>query len=463
MEVQIVTEAWVRPSTPTPPHLQTFRISLLDQLIPNCEHVPAVFYYDHDEAGHPSVAQKLQLLKTSLSEILPRFYPLAGRIKTDLVIDCNDEGVRYREARVNCDLKQFMGGSYDLSQIMHFHPLKHNCAREGTHVANVQVTEFQCGGLAIGVCICHVIADGVGFSVFMKAWAAAARGCVTVIQPNFNSVSVFPAHDTGLWEMSDPTFAGGARNGNFVTRKFTFDSASITELRELATGAGLSRRATRVEAISALLWKWFMIASRERKKQTDSHVKRGNYLSAVTHSVNLRARVDPSFTPEITQHTMGNLIWFATAVSTPATDMEEPDMSSLCAKIREAISEVDDKFIQELKGEDKSRVKTVVRESLRSIRDVISEPESDLMVITSWCKFGLYEADFGWGKPRWIGYCIYEMPTHMSGAAALMDTRDGEGIEAWVTMDVGVLDMMSANSEFTKFARPTQTEFGQYE
>uniref|UniRef100_A0A7N0UFG2 Uncharacterized protein n=1 Tax=Kalanchoe fedtschenkoi TaxID=63787 RepID=A0A7N0UFG2_KALFE len=354
MEVQIVTEAWVRPSTPTPPHLQTFSISLIDQLVPNSQHVPAVFYYDHDEARHPSVAQKLQLLKTSLSEILPRFYPLAGRIKTDLVIDCTDEGVRYREARVNRDLKQFMDGSYDLSQIMHFHPLKHIFAREGTHVANVQVTEFQCGGLAIGVCICHMIADGVGFSVFMKAWAAAARGCMTgddVILPNFNSVSVFPAHDTWVSEMSNPTFEGRARNGNYVTRKFTFDSAAITELRELATGAGWSRRATRVEAISALLWKCIM--------------------------------------------------------------------------------------------------------------DVISEPESDPMMITSWCKFGLYEADFGWGKPRWIGYCTLELPMYIN-LVVLLDARDGEGIEAWVTMDVGVMDMMSANSEFAKFARPTQTEFGQY-
>uniref|UniRef100_A0A7N0UCI0 Uncharacterized protein n=1 Tax=Kalanchoe fedtschenkoi TaxID=63787 RepID=A0A7N0UCI0_KALFE len=417
MEVQIVSEAWVRPSTPTPPHLQSFRISLLDQLNPNSQHVPAVFYYDHEEARHPSVAQKLQLLKTSLSETLPRFYPLAGRIKTDLVIDCNDEGVRYLEARVNCDLKQFMDGSYDLSQIMRFHPLKYSFVREGTHLANFQVTEFRCGGLAISVCISHMVVDGLGLSVFVKAWAAAARGSEAaddVIQPNFNSVSVFPADDMWLWEMVYPTLEGQVRKGNNVTRKFTFDSASVAELRKLVTGAGWSRRATRVEAVSALLWKWFMIASRERKKQSDSHVKRSNYLSALTHSVNLRARVDPSFTPEITQHTMGNLVWFATAVSTLATDVEGPDMSSLCAKMRQAISEVDGKFIEELRGEDQSRVKAVVRESLRSIRDVISEPESDPMMIASWCKFGLYEADFGWGKPRWIGYCTLELPACIS-------------------------------------------------
>ena len=39
----------------------------------------------------------------------------------------------------------------------------------------VQVNYFT-SGIAIGACISHKIADGVSFIMFMKSWAAAARG-----------------------------------------------------------------------------------------------------------------------------------------------------------------------------------------------------------------------------------------------------------------------------------------------
>lgn len=50
---------------------------------------------------------------------------------------------------------------------------------------------------------------------------------------------------------------------------------------------------------------------------------------------------------------------------------------------------------------------------------------------SSWCRFPFYETDFGWGKPIWFGTSIRHNRT-----ASFLDTKDGEGIEAWLTLNL---------------------------
>nr|GEU72853.1 vinorine synthase-like [Tanacetum cinerariifolium] len=42
------------------------------------------------------------------SYTLTRFYPIAGEVKNNLNIECNDKGVNFMEARVNQSLKEFL-------------------------------------------------------------------------------------------------------------------------------------------------------------------------------------------------------------------------------------------------------------------------------------------------------------------------------------------------------------------
>ena len=53
-----------------------------------------------------------------------------------------------------------------------------------------------------------------------------------------------------------------------------------------------------------------------------------------------------------------------------------------------------------------------------------------MFFFSSWCRFPLYEADFGWGKPIWVS----NRPKPVE-IVNLMDTKDGDGIEAWVSLD----------------------------
>ena len=83
----------IQPSLLTPPHLRYYQLSFLEQrmiLTPT-------------------------LLKQSLSDVLMRYYPLAGRIKDNLIVDCNYEGVLYYEAQVKCQLSAFRHCSWSKS------------------------------------------------------------------------------------------------------------------------------------------------------------------------------------------------------------------------------------------------------------------------------------------------------------------------------------------------------------
>uniref|UniRef100_A0A7N0UK53 Uncharacterized protein n=1 Tax=Kalanchoe fedtschenkoi TaxID=63787 RepID=A0A7N0UK53_KALFE len=438
MEVKIVSEIWVRPSSPTPTHLRHYRLSLLDQIIP-VPIMPFIFFYKHDELI--SLNQQLELLKNKLSETLSDFYVLAGKImEDDLTVDCKDDGVHYVEALVDCEMREFLARP-DLLQMNKLVPS--GDMLKGTHVANIQINVFKCGSLAIGLCISHKIIDGAGVGIFMNAWAAAARRSVDYSnpKPNFNSTSVFPAENPWLREVA-ATAAPSLNPGNFITKRLVFTSPCIEKLREEAAAGGC-QRPTRVQVVSALLWKSHMRAfcKRQELKNEEKGITSWSSKSLLNHAVNLRPRTRAEL--PITDRTVGNMVWFATAVTQHSL---APDLGFLSGKISEAIAKIDTDFIDRLSGEE-AEVKPAVLESLKdSITSVSSR-----IGFTSWCKLGFYDVDFGWGKPIWIGGLAVKAEAFFN-VVVLIETRDGMGIEAWVTTDEPELEVMVSDPEIVRFA-----------
>ena len=139
MEVGIVSEEQVRPSSPTPSHLRTFEFSLLDQLISSAPYGPVILFYPiNDSSNLSNIPKRLELLKKSLSEILTLYYPLAGKIKDDLCIDCNDDGAYFVEAQVNVCLSEFLSQP-DLLILHKFLPCEFILKESyvGTYVTNI--------------------------------------------------------------------------------------------------------------------------------------------------------------------------------------------------------------------------------------------------------------------------------------------------------------------------------------
>lgn len=107
MEIELISCENVKPYTPTPPDLQTYKLCMLDQLHPPSL-VSTVWFYASSKTTSSRDHTKItdEHLKTSLSQTLTRFYPVAGRGSGDNVtILCNDEGVPFYVAKVEGDLK----------------------------------------------------------------------------------------------------------------------------------------------------------------------------------------------------------------------------------------------------------------------------------------------------------------------------------------------------------------------
>ncbi|KAL2529905.1 Uncharacterized protein Fot_22506 [Forsythia ovata] len=101
MKVQVMSRKLIKPWMPIHINLRNFKISNLDELNATMN-VVAIIYYP---SGFTNKI-RLNHLKESLAEILPHFYPLAGRyIKENHFIDSSDQGAEYVEAQAISSLR----------------------------------------------------------------------------------------------------------------------------------------------------------------------------------------------------------------------------------------------------------------------------------------------------------------------------------------------------------------------
>lgn len=430
MDIEIISVERIKPYSPTANHLRNFKLCLLDQLVPAAYAPIVLFYPNHDDASHFEVLERLALLKKSLSETLTRFSPLAGTIKDDLSIDCDDQGACFTTAKVKCCLNNFLE-SPDLKLIARFLPC--GLTSSGFCVTNIQASEFECGGIAIGVCISHRILDGTALSTFLKSWAnTACSSEEKLIVPDFSASYLFPANDSWLKDASMAMWGSLFKKGQFVTKRFVFDDLGIASLKDMATGVSVSNP-TRVETVSGFIWKCAMAATEERFGSKKP--------SLLTHIVNLRKRASPNFS----EKSLGNLIWIASAKC--AAEKDNLELPGLVDEVRKSISRIDGDYVKKLQGDQGSNM---MQKFLKEIEEFGSK-DVDHFGFTSWCKLGFYDVDFGWGKPIWISSIDASGPFFMN-LAVLIDRRCGNGIEAWVTMDEQEMAILEHNQEFRTFA-----------
>ncbi|XP_024985120.1 vinorine synthase-like [Cynara cardunculus var. scolymus] len=435
MEVVVISKDSVKPSSPTPPHLKTFELSLLDQLVIS-PYVPIIFYYPNHHGHTILQAQEQSLaLKRSLSETLTQFYPLAGTVKDDLSIDCNDVGAYYALASVRLRLDEFLSHP-DLSltdRLLPFRP-SFEASGIGGRVTSVQVNIFECGGIAVGLCISHKIVDAASLYTFLKAWTNMARGSKEVVYPNLiGARSLFPAKDLWLKKASMAVCGSWLKEGLCVTKRFVFDADAISTLKAQATRNGV-QNPTRVEVVSALLWKSAMAASKENCGFQKP--------SLLTHTVNLRRKLSSTLSKDL----MGNLLWF-TGADCQAND--ETTLDGLVKKVRDCVAKIDVEFANKAQGENGY---IAMVESMKDMGEVSSKGTMDVYNFTSWCRMGFYDIDFGWGKPCWLTGVVGDGCPVFLNLITLTDTKCGEGIEAWVNMDEEEMKILESNSELLAFA-----------
>ncbi|KAF8403631.1 hypothetical protein HHK36_011735 [Tetracentron sinense] len=420
-KVEIISREIIKPSSPTPHHLTNFTLSFLDQLAPPV-YVPIfLFYSAHADCN-------IGNLKNSLSATLTLFYPVAGRIKDGTSVDCNDDGADYFVAQVSgTPLSDFLGQPKpDVLKLLL--PCEPNTTWSGSGtdvLLAIQVNVFDCGGLAIGVCISHKIADAASLATFVGTWSAIARGATEIVVPRFDLASFFPPRDLSGFMAST-----GIIRDKIVTNRFVFDASNIAALRAKAATAGTC---TRVEALSAFIWSRFLALFTERKAGTEN-------MHVLMHAVNLRKRMDPP----LPQHSFGN-VWRQT-MTMPLGESDKDSPRALEGLVRDAIRKIDGEYVRKFQEGDEY-MKNIIE-----IGQQFSKGEVVLFCFSSWCWFPFYEVDFGWGKPTWV--CTTTLP--FKNVVIFMDTKSGDGIEAWVNMledDMAEFERDPELFEFTSSGR----------
>ncbi|KAB5520796.1 hypothetical protein DKX38_025115 [Salix brachista] len=418
MDVQILSQKFIRPYSQTPLHLRNMKVSFIDQLAPPA-FTPMILYYSA-VSGEKTITEErdnvFNRLEKSLSEALACYYPLAGRYIEDRnMVDCNDDGALFLEAKVSGQLAQLdLQGEGDARSLNRFVPFGDEMAFNPIVLA-VQINKFDCGGLVIGVCISHRVADGHTMGAFLKAWATACRaGMHEVIRPSFDAGALFPAADGLRFGTPVPRDHGS----QIVTKRFVFDGEKINSLKakvmSFARDSDVKRPPSRVEVVTALLWKALIGVAQAKHGKVRP--------SLLTLPLNLRGRVDLP----ITGNSFGNLYRMVGVQFNPKESSSE--IHHLVSLLNDAVNKANKDCEKVVNSED---VIAMVSNSMKEIHKGASDGDLDICVVPSWCKFPFYQIDFGFGKPTW--FSSVHKPLEI---VLLVDTKCGNGIEAWVSLEV---------------------------
>ncbi|KAG2299123.1 hypothetical protein Bca52824_035595 [Brassica carinata] len=397
----------IKPSLPTPQCLRTLDLSVVDYLTQPVYTYACLFY-----SNDPSIPREetIQKLKTSLSETLTSFYPFSGRVNgLSLAVDCNDEGAIFIEATLgNSTLSSFLSSpdSNEIQQTLlplHYVP-RTSEASVTWPLLIVKTSYFKCGGMSLGICMSHKLADAASLSSFIRVWAATARGeSGTVGKPEFAGINIYPPANDALKavEIHKPKSIINAG----VTKRFVFSGSKIEELK---AKVAQPPRPTRVQCVTALLWRCVCAAA---SKTTTTSTK---------------------------------------VLMTLSRKDEEIGIQETVKELRERAEELTS-LVQENDGSATDLGSKLLGKAFSDYSKFSNEPGYSMYAVTSWCNMPFYEANFGNGCPVWV---VGNVAPRLELVTVLLDSSEFKGIEAWVTLSEEDMLSFEQNPELLASASP---------
>ncbi|PKA64441.1 putative acetyltransferase [Apostasia shenzhenica] len=404
--VEIVSKLTVKPPEPYPSsaagrrvHLTPWDVSMLNThyiqkglLFTN---LPPSFCTHHI----------LQRLKTSLAAALWHFYPLAGRLVTEKVIDkagkvaglqlhidCNGEGVEFIHAVArNITAGDMLASGEDIpSFIRSFFPLDGAINHDGHSdpLLAVQVTELADGNIFVACSFNHVAGDGTAYWHFFNSWAEIARSEIDLTGIGVK-LSRPPVHERWFIEgenppitlpFSDPSqFVERFSPPPLRERFFHFSSDTLAALKaranhESRTSTEKTATISSFQALAALIWRSITRARRFPPEQ----------LTSCRLAIQNRSRLSPP----LSANYFGNSIYPLKAMSISSRELEANGLGWAARRLHVAVASHTDAAIRRLIRE--YHVAPAV------YKIAMFDPKS--MMFGSSPRFDMYGCDFGWGK-----------------------------------------------------------------
>ncbi|KAB8115980.1 hypothetical protein EE612_056875 [Oryza sativa] len=358
--------------------------------------------------------------EAGLPSLLNHFYPLAGRIVVDPVsrlpeLHCHNQGAELVVGEVDAALGSldFAGMDGSLRRILLPYP--------DDVMLSVQLLRFACGGFSVVWGNNHLPNDGHGISMVVRMWSELARtGRI--------GDGVVVNHDRSVFRPRSPPSYGAAvratfaayhdesrlvnvltTQDSFVERLYYIEAGDVARLSDMASTG--QRRASRVQAVSAFLWKALagVVAA---SRVPEERCRMGWWVDA-------RRRVaSPALVPAMHSF-FGNMTAYALGEAAVEEILERP-LAEVAAMAREAIASIDyDAYVQEL-------VDWVEEHKAEKMMEVsalgLGSPTVNQTVFAS---FPL-DTDFGFGEAT-LAMPVWENGRVSSGTLAVGARPGGDG------------------------------------
>nr|5KJV_A Chain A, Hydroxycinnamoyl transferase [Coleus scutellarioides]5KJV_B Chain B, Hydroxycinnamoyl transferase [Coleus scutellarioides]5KJW_A Chain A, Hydroxycinnamoyl transferase [Coleus scutellarioides]5KJW_B Chain B, Hydroxycinnamoyl transferase [Coleus scutellarioides]CBI83579.1 hydroxycinnamoyl transferase [Coleus scutellarioides] len=384
MKIHVRDSTLVRPSAATP--AVSLWNSNVDLVVPNF-HTPSVYFY------RPSGADNFfdtAVMKAALGRALVSFYPMAGRLKRDedgrVEIDCNAEGVLFVEAESDGTVDDYGDFAPSLELRRLIPAVDYSQGISAYPLLVLQVTFFKCGGVSLGVGMQHHAADGFSGLHFINTWSDMARG-LDITLPPFIDRTLLSARDPPQpqfkhVEYQPPPAMKTYEPAETVVSIFKLTKDQLTTLKAKSKEDGNTTTYSSYEMLSGHVWRCTCLARGLPEEQETK-------LYIATDG---RSRLQPQLPPGY----FGNVIFTATPLAV-AGDLGSKPVWYAASKIHDALARMDNDYLRSALDflELQPDLKALVR-GAHTFR-------CPNLGITSWVRLPIHDADFGWGRPIFMG------------------------------------------------------------
>ena len=371
--------------------------SNLDLVVPRF-HTPSVYFYRRPEAGADGFfdADRMRL---ALADALVPFYPMAGRLARDedgrVEIDCSGEGVLFVEADAPGAAVDDYGDfapTMDLKRLIP--PVDYSDDISSFPLLVLQVTYFKCGGISLGVGMQHHVADGMSGLHFINSWSDLCRGAKIAVMPFIDRTLVrardppTPSYPHIEYQpapamlSSVPQALGGKPTPPpTAVDIFKLTRSELGRLRsQLPTSEGAPRFST-YAVLAAHVWRCVSLARNLSPEQPTK-------LYCATDG---RQRLQPP----LPEGYFGNVIFTATPLA--EAGKVTSGLAEGAAVIQGALDRMTSDYCQSALDylEMQPDLSALVR-GAHTFR-------CPNLGLTSWVRLPIHDADFGWGRPVFMG------------------------------------------------------------